>query len=95
MKGALALLVALALGLAAGLGYAWGVNPVSYTDTSPASLRDDFRADYLTLIAVAYDAGGAPKVRSGSTRGLCDWDARGDGNDRIYRCTATADVYCR
>lgn len=41
------------------------------------------------------NAGGAPKVRSGSTRGLCDWDARGGTADRIYRCTATADVYCR
>ena len=65
MKGALVLLVALALGLAAGLGYAWGVNPVSYTDTSPASLRDDFRADYLTLVASAYDAtGDLPRARA-------------------------------
>ena len=65
MKGALALLVAVALGLAAGLGYAWGVNPVSYTDTSPASLRDDFRADYLTLVASAYDAtGDLPRARA-------------------------------
>ena len=58
MKGAAALLVAFALGLAGGLVYAWAINPVSYTDTSPASLRGDFRADYLTLIAVAYDATG-------------------------------------
>ncbi|MCX6071293.1 MAG: hypothetical protein NTU91_10615, partial [Chloroflexi bacterium] len=58
MKGVLPLLAALALGIAAGLYYAWGVNPVSYTDTSPASLREDFRADYLTLIASAYDATG-------------------------------------
>ena len=40
-------------------------------------------------------AGGHPKVRSGSTRGICDWDARGSGRDRLYRCTAKADVYCR
>jgi hypothetical protein len=58
MKGAFLLLAALALGIAAGLYYAWGVNPVSYTDTSPVSLRDDFRSDYLTLIASAYDATG-------------------------------------
>ena len=65
MKGAFVLLVALALGLAAGLGYAWGVNPVSYTDTSPASLRDDFRSDYLTLVASAYDAtGDLPRARA-------------------------------
>ena len=40
-------------------------------------------------------AGGNAKVRSGSTRGLCDWDARGDARDRVYRCTANAEVYCR
>ncbi len=65
MKSFLALLLAFALGLGGGLVYAWAVNPVSYTDTSPASLRDDFRADYLTLIAVAYDAGGdLPRARA-------------------------------
>lgn len=58
MKGFLPLLAALVLGLAAGLYYAWAVNPVSYTDTAPASLRADFRDDYLTLIASAYDATG-------------------------------------
>jgi hypothetical protein len=41
------------------------------------------------------NAGGAPKVRSGSQRGLCDWDARGDGMDRVYRCQAKTSVYCR
>lgn len=41
------------------------------------------------------NAGGAPKVRSGSQRGLCDWDARGGTNDRIYRCQAKSSVYCR
>jgi hypothetical protein len=61
----LALLLAFALGLGGGLAYAWAINPVSYTDTSPASLREDFRADYLTLIAVAYDASGdLPRARA-------------------------------
>jgi hypothetical protein len=65
MKGFLLLLGALVLGMAAGLYYAWGVNPVSYTDTAPASLREDFRADYLTLIAAAYDAtGDLPRARA-------------------------------
>jgi hypothetical protein len=65
VKGFLPLLAALALGIAAGLYYAWGVNPVSYTDTAPASLREDFRADYLTLIAAAYDAtGDLPRARA-------------------------------
>jgi len=46
-------------------------------------------------IRACEDAGGTAKVRSGSTRGLCDWDARGDGRDRLYRCTADTDVLCR
>jgi hypothetical protein len=41
------------------------------------------------------NAGGVAKVRTGSTRGLCDWDARGDGLNRVYRCTASTAVYCR
>ncbi|MBI5507049.1 MAG: hypothetical protein HY899_19855 [Deltaproteobacteria bacterium] len=40
-------------------------------------------------------SGGVPRIRSGTTRGLCDWDARGGGSDRVYRCTAKTDVYCR
>ena len=40
-------------------------------------------------------SGGHPRIRSGSARGLCDWDSRGSGYDRLYRCTARADVYCR
>jgi hypothetical protein len=44
--------------VAAGLYYAWAVNPVEYTDTSPASLRSDFRLEYLTLIAAAFDGTG-------------------------------------
>jgi len=42
------------LGLLAGVFYAWRVNPVSYTQTDPTSLRADFRMDYLALIASAH-----------------------------------------
>ncbi|HLC05115.1 MAG TPA: hypothetical protein VJK02_18945 [Anaerolineales bacterium] len=51
-------LIGVILGVALGLYYAWGVSPVEYTDTSPASLRSDFRSDYLALIAVAFDGTG-------------------------------------
>ncbi|MFN2427919.1 MAG: hypothetical protein ABR587_15900 [Candidatus Binatia bacterium] len=46
-------------------------------------------------ILLCENAGGSAKVRSGSTRGLCDWDARGSGSDRVYRCTADTSVLCR
>ena len=42
------------VGLLTGVFYAWKVNPVSYTQTDPTSLRADFRMDYLALIASAH-----------------------------------------
>jgi hypothetical protein len=51
-------LLGLILGLAGGLVYSWVLNPVEYTDTAPASLRQDFKDDYLSLIASAYVATG-------------------------------------
>jgi hypothetical protein len=46
------------IGLAGGLYYAWQISPVSYTDTAPSSLRADFKADYLALVASAYAGSG-------------------------------------
>ncbi len=51
--GVITFLAAL-IGLAGGLYYAWQISPVSYTDTAPSSLRSDFKADYLALVASAY-----------------------------------------
>ncbi|MGH2626413.1 MAG: hypothetical protein ACRDHY_07170, partial [Anaerolineales bacterium] len=52
----LPLAFAVALGASVGLYYAWVVNPVRFIDTAPASLRADFQADYLALVAAAYTA---------------------------------------
>ncbi len=61
----LAVAVGVVLGLMGGLYYAWVVNPVAYTETAPASLRADFRLDYLTLIAAAYAGDGdLPRARA-------------------------------
>ena len=58
-RGSWASLVFAALvGLAGGLYYAWAISPVSYIDTAPSSLRADFKADYLTVIASAYASTG-------------------------------------
>jgi hypothetical protein len=51
-------IVGILLGLAAGLLYAWRISPLRYTDTAPASLRADFKADYLALVASAYASSG-------------------------------------
>jgi hypothetical protein len=52
------LLTGLLLGLAFGLVYAWVLSPVKFVDTSPASLRPDFKDQYRLLIAIAYQDGG-------------------------------------
>ena len=42
------------LGLVLGLGYAWYIQPVAYYDTSPDALREDYRTDYVLMVAQAY-----------------------------------------
>lgn len=48
------LLFGLALGLLIGLLYGWIIQPIEYVDTAPASLREDYRADYVLMIAETY-----------------------------------------
>jgi len=48
------LLTGLLIGLGLGLLYAWVISPVKYVDTSPASLRADFKDGYRAIIASAY-----------------------------------------
>ncbi|MGH2521448.1 MAG: hypothetical protein ACRDH2_02990 [Anaerolineales bacterium] len=44
----------LAVGLGLGLLYSWVVSPVKYVDTAPASLRADYQAEYVQLVARAF-----------------------------------------
>ncbi len=48
----------LVLGISAGLAYAWLVQPVRYYDVAPDSLRQDYRSDYILMIAQSYQAEG-------------------------------------
>ena len=57
-RGPWYLLTGLILGILLGLAYAWLMQPVEYVDTSPASLRSDFKDQYRALIASAYLANG-------------------------------------
>lgn len=52
------ILLALLAGLGLGLLYSWVISPVRYVDTTPASLRADFKDRFRTLIAAAYAANG-------------------------------------
>ncbi len=50
-------LVALGIGIAGiglGLIYGWIVEPVKFVDTPPSSLRADYRADYVLMVAESY-----------------------------------------
>jgi hypothetical protein len=63
--GNFTLVIGLLLGIAAGLFYSWVINPVEYIDSAPDSLREDFKSDYITLIASAYAAtGDADRARA-------------------------------
>lgn len=47
-------LFALLLGVALGLLYGWVISPVQYVDTTPDTLRADYRADYVLAVAESY-----------------------------------------
>jgi hypothetical protein len=49
-------LLVLILGIALGLLYGWVLSPVQYVDTTPDSLRSDYRADYVLSVAEAYQS---------------------------------------
>jgi hypothetical protein len=44
------------VGIAGGVIYGWVVNPVKFVDTTPASLRADYRTDYVLMVAESYHA---------------------------------------
>jgi hypothetical protein len=50
--------VAVGLGFGAGLLYGWVINPVKFVETTPAILREDYRTDYVLMVAEAYQAEG-------------------------------------
>lgn len=46
--------IAILVGAALGLVYGWLVRPVRYIDTSPDTLRIDYRADYVLMVSEAF-----------------------------------------
>lgn len=53
-RGSWYLLTGLILGFVLGLLYTWTVEPVEYVNTTPASLRVDYKDRYRAMIAAAY-----------------------------------------
>ncbi len=52
------LIAGLIIGLGVGLIYGWVLRPVEYVDTSPDTLREDYRTDYVLMVAEAYAGDG-------------------------------------
>jgi len=50
----LQIILAAAIGLAAGLFYGWSIAPVEYINASPGALHIDYRSDYAIMVAEAY-----------------------------------------
>lgn len=50
--------ITLAIGMAAGLYYGWVIKPVEAPASTYSSLRDDYKADYVLMVAEAYRADG-------------------------------------
>jgi hypothetical protein len=46
----------LVLGIAIGLVYAWVVQPIHIVESTPNTLREDYRADLVLMIAEAFEA---------------------------------------
>jgi len=44
------------VGLALGFAVGWWLWPVQYTNTAPRVLRQDYRDDYVVMVATAYEA---------------------------------------
>ncbi|HEY9077591.1 MAG TPA: hypothetical protein VIO61_13745 [Anaerolineaceae bacterium] len=44
----------LVIGAAAGLAFGWLVKPAGYANTTPDTLRQDYKTDYVLMIAEAY-----------------------------------------
>jgi hypothetical protein len=47
-------LIAIGVGVAIGLFYSWTINPVTVVDSTPDTLRLDYRSDYVLMVAEAY-----------------------------------------
>jgi hypothetical protein len=59
------ILLALLLGLGAGLAYSWMISPLQVFDSEPIALRTDFKDDYRSAIAASYAVtGNLPRARA-------------------------------
>src|SRR5689334_1546728 len=48
------IIIGAALGVGLGLVYGWVIDPIEYIDVTPGILREDYRADYVLMVAEAF-----------------------------------------
>jgi hypothetical protein len=48
------IILAAVIGIAMGIVYGWVIDPVEFTNLTPSLLREDYRADYVLMVAEAY-----------------------------------------
>jgi hypothetical protein len=51
-------ILAIGVGIAAGLGYGWGLHQREVNNAQPQTLRMDYKADYVLMISELYHAEG-------------------------------------
>lgn len=56
MKRWLLFLIMILIGAGIGVLYTWRINPVDYTDTELNTLRADYQADYVLMVAEIYSS---------------------------------------
>jgi hypothetical protein len=49
-------ILSIAIGFGIGILYGWVISPVQYVDTSPDTLRADFRTDYVLMVAEVFQS---------------------------------------
>ncbi len=54
------LIIAFIAGIGLGLAYGWVIDPVDFIDLTPDTLRADYKADYVLMVAEAYRANPDP-----------------------------------
>jgi hypothetical protein len=52
-------LFSIVIGAAVGLAYGWLVKPASFSGSLPATLRADFKTDYVLMVAEVYQKDGS------------------------------------
>lgn len=49
-------IIVIGIGIGLGLLYGWLIDPVDFVDTTPSTLRADYKADYVLMVAEIYNA---------------------------------------